>query len=322
MNPYLVDVPVAIIFFNRPKPLQRVFASVREARPSQLFLIQDGSRSDRDTDVDLMEKCREIVSDIDWECEVHTNFSENNLGCGMRIYSGISWVFEYVDRLIVLEDDCVPSQSFFPFCAELLNRYKDDERMTMISGMNHLDEYDGTAYSYFFAKAGSIWGWATWKRVWDQIDYEMKYMEEKDTLSLLRNSIASPLYANKLLNKCQKKYEQLCKGGQLSSWSTQFGMIMYLHSQLIIVPQKNLISNIGLTKDTTHAVDSLRKIPSGLQRVFFMKAREIEFPLKHPKYIIEDVAFNQKVFRIMGDGYPMISLYRKIESFVRGIIFK
>lgn len=321
MIPYQIDVPVALIFFNRPEPLKQVFDAIREAKPTKLFLIQDGARESRPNDDINIEKCKDIVADIDWECEVHRNYSEVNLGCGMRIYSGISWCFEHVDRLCIIEDDCKPTLDYFKFCSELLEMYKDDQRVDMISGMNNLETYDITPYSYIFAQTGSIWGWATWKRAWDTIDYDLNFMEDEDAIRLIRNLIQPRRLAKDLIKIGWKKYESLKSGNKLTSWSYQRGINAYLHHGLTIIPHKNLITNIGLTEDSVHAVNSIKKIPKALQKIFFMETFNLDFPLKHPKYIIQDVDFDRKINKMMNPNIFVKSL-RRIESYLRRIIQK
>lgn len=321
MKPYLVDVPVALIFFNRPEPLKDVFDSIREARPSKLFLIQDGQRESNPNDEINVKKCKEIVDNIDWECEVHRNYSENNLGCGMRIYSGISWCFQYVDRLCIIEDDCKPSLDFFKFSEELLERYKNDQRIDMISGMNNLGNYNTTPYSYFFAQTGSIWGWATWKRVWDTVDYELSFLEDEDAVRLIFNLIRPKRLAKDIIRNGKKKYDFLKSGGKLTSWSYQRGLNMYLNSGLIIVPHKNLITNIGLTSESVHAANSIKKIPRAIQKLFYMDTYKLDFPLKHPKYIVQDVEFDNRMNKLMNPN-KLVSTFRRVESLIRRIIFK
>jgi len=319
-NLFLIDLPVALIFFNRPKPLGVVFEAIREAKPSKLFLIQDGARQEKSSDIEKIEECRKIVSIIDWECEVFRNYEEENLGCGMRIYSGISWCFTFVDRLCVLEDDCVPAPDFFPFMKELLEKYRNDNRIDMISGMNNLETFERNQYSYFFAETGSIWGWATWKRVWDKIDYNIDFINDSNVVRLLKNSIKPKRLAKQLIKSGKRKHNLLKNGKKLSSWSYQRGMNMYLNSGLIIVPVKNLVSNIGLTDDSVHAVNSLSKIPKAIQRLFLMKTYEIEFPLKHPNYIIKDNEFDSKMNKLMHPNI-VVKFFRKLESLIRRMIF-
>lgn len=321
MKQYEIDIPVALIFFNRPEPLKEVFNAIKEAKPSKLFLIQDGKRSNRCDDVENINRCREIVDKVDWKCDVYKNYSDDNLGCGMRVFSGISWAFEIVDRLCIIEDDCVPSKDFFRFAKELLEKYKDDTRIDMISGMNNLITYDNTPYSYIFSKEGSIWGWATWKRTWETIDYNMDFILDEDAVRLLKNSIRPKRTAKKLLEMGLEKRKELDNGGQLSAWSYQRGMNMFLNSGLIIIPQKNLVSNIGLTSESVHTVASIKKVPKAEQQLYFMKTYKLDYPLTHPKYVIEDVEFKNKLNRITNPNI-FIKISRAVERRIRNIIFK
>ena len=191
----------------------------------------------------------------------------------------------------------------------------------MISGMNNLETYDITPYSYIFARTGSIWGWATWKRVWDTIDYDLSFMEETDAIRLIQNLIQPRRLANDLIKIGWKKYESLKSGDKLTSWSYQRGINAYLHHGLTIVPHKNLITNIGLTEDSVHAVNSIKKIPKAIQKLFFMETFNLDFPLKHPKYIIQDVDFDRKINKMMNPNIFVKSL-RRIESYLRRIIHK
>lgn len=315
-----IDIPIAIIFFNRPEALENVFASVKKARPSNLFLIQDGARENHPNDEENIERCREIVESIDWECEVRKNYSEVNLGCGGRIYSGISWCFEYVDRLVILEDDCVPSDSFYMFCKEVLERYLHDPRVGMISGMNHLDEFNLIDYDYLFSTVGSIAGWATWKRSWSTIDYEMKFLDNENVIRLIKNCASQKCRPKKLLKNGLERRAILRNDGKLTSWSYQRGINDYLHSALVIVPKKNLMTNIGLTSESVHSPNDIKKVPRGLRRIYQLKLYDFDFPLKHPEFIIEDYEYNDMVRKIM-DGNSFVKLYRKFESAFYQIIY-
>ena len=165
-NPALVDVAVLILFFNRPEPLSAVFEQVKKARPSKLFLYQDGPRGEKDMPGILA--CRKIVDEIDWECEVHQWYQEKNFGCDPSEYLSQKWAFSIVEKCIVLEDDDIPSLSFFPFCKELLDKYEHDTRISMITGINYDEISKDMPYDYFFATTFSISGWASWRRVIDK----------------------------------------------------------------------------------------------------------------------------------------------------------
>lgn len=321
MDKYLIDIPVAIVFFNRPDTLSEVFAAVKAAKPSQLFLIQDGARKENKNDEKKVLECREVVQNIDWDCKVVRLYSDTNLGCGMRVYSGLSEAFKSVDRLIILEDDIVVSQSFFLFCKEMLEKYKDDERIVDITGMNHCGVNQECPYSYFFSEIGSCWGWATWRRVWRQMEYDGSFLEDTYAVDCLRNGKRKTKYLiNQVIEDSKEKRNKLNNGEKLSGWAHQYMMVGLMNSGLTIVPKYNLISNIGLSGDGTHTADSLKLIPRGLQTVFFANRHELEFPLSHPKYIIADNNYKKKVNRILGESWIQ-GKTRKLETIIRRIVF-
>lgn len=320
MEHWKVNVPVYLNFFSRPETFQYVFDAVREAKPSVLFLSCDGARENRLDDVENIKKCQEIAERVDWECKVYKNYSEKNLGCGMRMYSGISWAFEYVDRLIILEDDCVPSQDCFRFFEELLERYLNDTRINMICGMNNIGTWDKNGTSYFFAKTGSCWGWATWKRAWENVEYDMPYMKNENVRRLFRKSVTPKGYGDSLLKLGDSRYAEYQNLGKLSAWTFQHGMSIWLNSQLTIVPARNMITNVGLTGDSTHALNDIRKLPRATQKLFNMKTYPLEFPITHPKYIIDDADYAHEVGIAMG-GTGIQKYFRRFEGIVRRIIF-
>ncbi len=316
-----MKTPIALIFFNRPNVLKAVFETIKVIKPEVLFLIQDGPRKEMwDYDLQKMEECREIVNDITWECKVLKNYSDENLGCGERVFSGISWAFSTTDRLIILEDDCLPSQGFFLFCDELLERFKNDDRIGMISGMNHLGCFEKNPADYLFATVGSIWGWATWKRSWGKIDFQLKCFDDANNLRLLKNLFLRNRVPLDLLYKGIKIRKQIKNNVKQSSWSLQRGIFDILNNALVVVPKYNLMSNIGLTTDSVHSVDDIKKIPRGLRPLYELKLYELPFPIKHPEFVIEDVEYNIMANRIMGSN-KITKLLRRVESLVYRIIY-
>jgi hypothetical protein len=309
-----IDVPVLLIFFVRSEPLFKVFEQIKLARPSKLYLYQDGARNNIPNDFENVLKCRKIVEDIDWECEVFYKYQEKNFGCDPSEFIAQRWMFEKEEYGIVLEDDDVPSQSFFPFCKELLERYKDDERVGIICGMNNLGTNENSLYSYTFAKTGSIWGWATWKRNVDLWDENYDWLNDKEALNLLEKSLARTDYKKLIKSSLNHK-----KSG-IAHYESILGASLLLHSKLNIIPNKNLISNIGIGSETTHSVDSIHKLPKAIRKILFMKTYELIFPLKHPKYVIEDVNYKIKLDRLMGTGYPLVQFYRLIESILYRVL--
>lgn len=307
MKPALVDVAVLILFFNRPKQLSQVFEQVKIARPSKLFLYQDGPRGEKD--IPGIEDCRKIVEDIDWECDVHTLYQEKNFGCDPSEFISQKWAFSNVDKCIVLEDDDVPSISFFTFCKEMLDRYENDNRITMIAGFNNEEVTKDIPYDYFFASTFSIWGWASWKRVVDQWDEYYTFLEDKVNMVQLEKLIKERKYRKDFIKMCRDH-----KNSGKAFYETIFHASMLFNSGLAIIPARNMINNLGATADSTHFGGSLNTLPKGYRRIFTMKRYEMEFPIKHPRYVIENVEYKNSVYRIMCWGHPWIKIGRSFEE--------
>ena len=221
MKEALVDVSVLILFFNRPNQLGQVFEQVKKARPARLFLYQDGPRSEKDMPGILA--CREVVSDIDWECEVHTLYQEKNYGCDPSEYISQKWAFSMSDKCIVLEDDDIPSQSFFHFCKEMLDRYEHDTRITMIAGFNVEEETTDVQEDYFFSTNLSIWGWASWRRVIDQWDEHYTWLDDEQTVAQLEQIVRERGYRDDFLPMCRKHRSQGKAFYETILWSHKIG---------------------------------------------------------------------------------------------------
>lgn len=310
LKPYKIDIPVLLIFFNRPGCFAEVFKQVKAARPSKLFLYQDGARENNDKDTIGVKKCRKIATDIDWECEVHQLFQEKNIGCDPSGYLARKWAFEHVDRCIILEDDCVPTDSCFVFFKELLDKYIDDQRINMICGMNNLETWE-SPYSYLFTETGSIWGVATWKRVFDEWDAEYSLLSDSYNRQKLENYMQS---GNVDLRGRFRTWDA-DKASGLAHHEALGGIVQYAGHRLNIVPTKNMIINNGNSiEGGTHSTNSNQTIPKGLRRIYTMKSYEMGFPLIDPPYVIDDVDYQKQLFRVMGWGHPMISFGRKVEK--------
>jgi hypothetical protein len=303
---YLVDVPVCLTIFIRPDCLKQQFEIVRKARPSILFIASDGPRNDVPSDREKILASRKIVEKVDWECEVHRLYFEDNQGIyNMGMYKR-KYIFDKVDRCIFLEDDDIPAVSFFRFCAELLERYKDDLRVQGISGFNPLNKYNGPNTDYFFSGEKNSWGSAYWKRTYDLYDSQLEYIKDNYVLNRLKEQLPKQTYEKVLL--CGKTG---MVNGHLPGSEFLNGINRVLQNSLYIMPTNNLISNIGCTNDGTHSHEykTLSKVE---QRLFCSAVYELEFPLKHPKYVIRDFEFEHKIRRLNGVGYPYIVLYRRI----------
>lgn len=318
MKPYLVDVPVMIYVFVRPDNLEKVFSVVTKARPSTLFLVSDGPREFEDTDKERIMASRKIVENVDWECKVYRLYSNVNQGMYVTGKNAREFIFKKVDRCIILQDDEVPSLSFFQFCSELLEKYKDDLRINRICGMNHLGNYKEVSSDYFFSNQGSIWGSAIWKRTYENFDYDFKYGEDQYIMNRLKENAIKE-------KKMWKKYNGYANGelvgGHIAGPEFFYCAAMDLYNQINLVATRNMISNIGIGEGSSHSSNFMYLLPKGISRVFYMKTYEYDFPLKHPKYVIEDKNYQKKVYRIMGWGHPLIKLYRKCEVMVRKLIY-
>lgn len=306
IEPYKTDVAVLILFFNRPDHLKRVFDEVRRARPSHLFLYQDGPRGERD--MAGIEACRRVVADIDWQCDVHRKYQERNFGCDPSEYISQKWAFSVVDKCIVLEDDDVPSQSFFTFCKEMLDRYADDERIQMIAGFNPEETID-SPYDYLFTSVFSIWGWASWRRVIDKWDASYAFLDNDYDKRLLENLMRQRSFNPDTLRAC---YDHRASGKEY--YETIFWSSMVLGSGLAIMPTHNMINNLGATEGSVHYTGSLETMPRRLRRLFTMQRYEIDHPLRHPHYVLEDVEFKNKVYRTYAYGHPWIKACRAMEE--------
>lgn len=309
LKPFSIDIPVLFIFFARPEQTALVFEQIKRARPSKLYLYQDGPRSERKDDIDNIEKCRIIVENIDWVCSVNKFYQNENVGCDPSEFISQKWMFKHEEYGIVLEDDDIPAQSFFPFCKELLELYKNDERINIICGMNHLGDSNENPYSYLFTTSGSIWGWASWRRVIDKWEEHYDFMNDHYALSLLKGKLGSKAFNS--FYKLVKKH----KNSNKAHYETILGANAILNSGLNIVPSKNMISNVGIANESTHSVSSISKLPKGIRRVFYMKIYELDFPLNHPKYIIEDVEYKKRIDRIMGRNI-LTKNFRRIETLI------
>lgn len=309
-----LNTPVLLIFFNRPEQFQRVFEQVAAVRPAVLFLYQDGPRNGKN-DEEGIAKCRQIAEKIDWTCTVYTYYQERNVGCDPSEYLAQKWAFSIAERCIVLEDDDVPSESFFYFCEELLEKYKDDERINMIAGQNNLECFSSDeGADYFFSTICSIWGWASWRRVVERWTADYEFINN----SILCENIDSlrDTHAKQVL-KAAGQHKKIGKAYYESILASD----MFLNHRLNIVPTKNLISNIGIAAISTHATNDIRKLPHGIRSVFNMKTYSYEFPLKDPRYVYDNIRYNKKVKRLMGWGHPIVCTWRRMEVMLLKILY-
>lgn len=319
-NDGLSKCPVMILFFNRPDTLSHVFSSVREYRPTQLFLVQDGARPTRSDDLENIKKCREVVSHIDWPCIVQTNFADKNMSCDHREYTGISWCFQFVDRLIILEDDCVPSQSFYHLCEENLERYKNNTHIHSIYGFNRVGRYD-TPYDYVFSKTAAGCGWATWKRVWDKVEeiHTLHLFDDSELVNYIRKSIGDggkKIFGD-FIDQGQRVKSKNESSGINTSWEYVCGLTMILNDMVTIVPAVNMIKYLGISENATHAPSLAQLLPHKIAKVLTQPSYDIDYHrIKHPPFILRDTHFESLSSKAM--KYP--PFIDKIEVLFRRIL--
>lgn len=302
-----MHISVLILFFNRPEKLSQVFAEVRKAQPEKLFLYQDGAR--HEGDLKGIEACREVVRLIDWPCEVHRLYQTRNYGCDPSEFISQRWAFSHTDKCIVLEDDDVPTQSFFRFCEEMLDRYETDERIGMIQGFNLEERTPDSGEDYFFSTNFSIWGWASWARVVNAWDEHYTWLDNPEAVARIENLTRE--------RKLRKDFLPMARAHRESGkayYETIFHAHLLLHSQLAVVPRVNMITNTGVTDDSVHFAGSVHTLPAGYRRIFTMGRHELDTPYRHPQYVVDHVAYRHRVYRIMGWRHPWIKAYRSVEE--------
>jgi hypothetical protein len=276
--------PILFLVFNRPDVTKRVFDTIRLARPRQLFVAADGPRAGRIGEKEKCDEVREIVQNIDWDCDLKTLFRDTNHGCRVGVSTAIDWFFSYVEEGVIIEDDCLPDNSFFKYCGDLLEKYRNDKRIMSISGDNYQFGRIRNQYSYYFSRYNHCWGWATWKRAWEYYDRDMSLWPEIRK----QNSFKHALEDNKSAKYWTKIFDR-CFAGEIDSWAYRWTFSCWCQSGLTILPNVNLVSNIGFGEDATHT--------SIENHLACIETFPMTFPLRHPGYVIRDTladTFTQK----------------------------
>jgi hypothetical protein len=281
-----LDTPVLFLVFNRPEPTRLVFEAIREARPPRLYVACDGPRASRFSDIELCAQVRSLITEgIDWPCELHTFFREQNLGCGLNVSAAITWFFEHEPEGIILEDDCLPGPDFFRFSQELLTRYRHDTRIMHIGGNNYSNEaklpqpIDGQ--SYFFSGHVQSWGWATWRRAWQLYDFRFSLLPVLRRQKLLSHIYPSLIEREYWLRKFERMRLSLHPHSLHDTWDYQWHFTITSNSGLTIVPLVNMVQNIGFGPDATHTLNTE-------DPYYAREARPILFPLRHPAAVLRD----------------------------------
>jgi hypothetical protein len=284
--PHQLKTAVLFLIFNRLDTTMQVFEAIRLARPPRLYIAADGPRDSRPDEDNKVKAVRNYVMDhIDWGCEVKTLFREKNLGCKYGVSGGIDWFFENEEMGIILEDDCLPSQSFFWFCEEMLQWFRYDARVMQICGSNFLNGWRRHKDSYYFSMYGPIWGWASWSRAWKYYDVDIKLWPEVKEKKIYLDFCDGKQDISFRLNLYDKIYS-----GQIDTWDYQWGFAKLINSGLSVTPNVNMISNIGFGKTGTHVTDGNTPYAN-------MKALNLFAPYSHPNVVLRDRISDQRFLK-------------------------
>ncbi len=297
-----LKTPVAFLVFNRPDTTEQVFAAIRQAQPETLLVVADGPRLDSPGDADACSKVRAIIERVDWPCTVRKNYSDVNMGCKGRVSSGLDWVFSEVEEAIILEDDCLPHPDFFPFCENILERYRHDERVMMIGGTNYLIDRLQVEESYVFSRYFPIWGWASWRRAWGNYDVEMqewpRFRKERQMCGY---------YADGYMRRFLASAFDGAHSGRINTWDIQWFFACLFNNGLSIIPGRNMISNIGTTGAHAGGYSA--------NNHFAIFPCEVE-RLVHPTFIGPNRLYDQQFFKEQFRMQPA-TIVRSLETFVR-----
>jgi hypothetical protein len=275
MSEWRLETPVSLFIFNRPETTARVFTEIRRVQPPKLLVVADGPRPNHPEDIQNCARARAILEEVDWPCELLFNYSDQNMGCKQRVSKGLDWIFQNVDQAIILEDDCLPHPTFFRFCDELLEYYRTNERIMHISGDNFQFGRKRGEGSYYFSIYPHVWGWATWASRWKKYDVDMKAWSSRKH---------KDQYLADFMDQREREFWRdtwdSCQSGKISTWDYQWGFACIANGGLAILPQINLVSNIGFGKNASHTQRQsvVGNVPVG----------EMQFPLMHPDTIRRD----------------------------------
>lgn len=285
----MFQTPILLLVFNRPDLSAKVMAEIRKQAPTHLFIAADGPRTDNLLDAKLCRQTRETVLDnIDWPCEVRTLLRTENLGCGKAVSSALYWFFDQVEEGIVLEDDCLPDSSFFSFCSVLLERYRNHPGVMHISGDNFQQGKVRGDGSYYFSRLSHIWGWASWRRAWQQYDFTLQSFRNRDHNALPFG----------LRDQLDRIYDQ-----SVDTWDIQWFMTVWFSGGMAVVPNITLVRNIGYDKQATHT----RRVPRWFHRIRYGSLGT----LRHPSIMRVDKEADDFTISTVHASNPLRKLARK-----------
>ena len=299
-----MNTPIALFVFNRPETTARVIEVIRAAAPPLLLVVADRPRPGVPSDESACREVRALIDRTDWSCPVRTNYADTNLGCRVRVASGIDWVFGEVPEAIVLEDDTLPDQTFFPFASELLERYREDDRVMTISGDNFQRGRRRGSATYYFSRYPHVWGWATWRRAWSRYDRDLTRWPDLRAQGWLANVFRERIeieYWTDILDRVAR--------GEVDTWDYQWFFTCWVEGGLSVLPNRNLVSNVGFGPGATHTI---RDGPLAM-----LPTDPVEFPLVHPDHMTADAEADAFTGRTMFPERLRSRVARRVRGYLR-----
>jgi hypothetical protein len=289
---YKVRSPVLLLVFNRPDTALQVYNRIKEAKPKKLYIAADGPRQNVASDKNLCDETRKIFNNIDWECDVYKLFNEKNRGCKVAVAEAITWFFNHEEEGIILEDDCLPANSFFYFCDSILEKYRFDSRICTVTGTNMQSGNRWGDASYYFSQFSNIWGWATWKRFWKNYDpFLTKYKEQEVNAQLPK------IFNDIFLRNAWLEIFRKIKSNEIDTWDYQLQLLTFFENGLCVTPNVNLISNIGFRSDATHTNNPQHayhaNLPTGevtevTHPLFFLPEKDADYFFLKKEFYLEE----------------------------------
>lgn len=296
----MFKTPILFLIFNRPDTTIKVFEAIRQIKPAFLYVAADGPRKDRSGEAEKCEQSRKLVTDnIDWPCEIKTLFRSENLGCGKAVSSAITWFFENVEEGIILEDDCLPHINFFAYCDDILKQYKGNDQIMFIGASNFQDGIRRGEGSYYFSAYNHVWGWATWRRAWEKYDFTLESISYEKFEDIL-----SKYFQSEKVKESWRIVFNKMKSNMIDTWDFQLAFSIWANNGICIIPNVNLISNIGFGKDATHtlAISEVANMPTfGI------------LPVQHPQSILIDKKADKYYF----ENYISKSILKRVISKIK-----
>ncbi len=298
------QTPILLLLFNRPKHTNAGIDRLRQLRPTQIFVHCDGPRAHVTGEGEKVAAVRAAMENIDWPCTVHTLLREQNAGLRAGVYGALNWFFEAVEQGIVLEDDCLPDLSFFPFCEEMLERYQSEEQVMHIGGSNVAEALTRSLpESYFFSQFSFVWGWATWRRAWEKMRLDLDDFDAFVTENRISSLSSSTMAQAYMLEKFRAT-----RAKENNSWAYAWAYSVLINNGLSIVPSLNLVQNTGIGEaEATHTKEADKKAR--------LRASSISFPLSHPSVIARQRALDTEIFYLSQKSRIRLTLWFLLQKF-------